>query len=87
MDGAAAWGSASWLPAVRRVILCGMTLALYVLFAWALLSGALTAVVAVVMAREHLRAARRGQTLTPGDDLLGLQQAPSPLEPGPHPAY
>ena len=64
-----------------------MTLALYVLFAWALLSGALTAVVAVLMAREHLRASRRGQTQTPGDDLLGTQQAPAGLESGPHPAY
>lgn len=61
-----------------------MTLALYVLFAWALLSGGLTAVVAVFMAREHLRASRRGQTLTPGDDLL---PSPSALEPGPYPAY
>ena len=64
-----------------------MTLVLYVLFGWAVLSGALTAVVAVFLAREHRRASRRGRVPTPGDDLLGLQQAPSPLEPGPHPAY
>lgn len=52
-----------------------MTLIFYVLLGWALLSGALTLVVAALIAREHLRVSRGGEAVAPGDDLLDLRQA------------
>ena len=52
-----------------------MDLMLLILAVWALLSGALTAIVAAFMAHEHLRARRRGGALVPGDDLVEPPQA------------
>ena len=63
-----------------------MTIVLHLLLVWALLSGALTTVVAVCVAREYLRGCRGTGAPIPGDDLLDLQEALSARGRGAHAA-